>query len=223
MASKVLVVSVVLLFSIAVVGAIPKYVLRSENQDDVNCTDVDYQFNHGNVCTLYQDIIKGSYLIKRYPNATEDFYHDVSQRLTAFCASQCKRIVIARANCHKNTHAVTAINYGTCGKINQEFCYVHHLRGTAADTIVTFFKLTMICPGDSANNGRLYCVEGVCQRNVTQWANYMGCCASSLLRPIFNLTSCGITDTTPCSSGTVAISSSVFIMIAIAIIQMYWM
>ena len=82
----------------------------------------------------------------------------------------------------------------------------------------------MICPGDSANNGRLYCVESACQCNVTQWTNYMGCCAGSLLCPGFtNLTSCGITDTTPCHSGTVAISSSVFIMIAIAIIQMYWM
>ena len=29
--------------------------------------------------------------------------------------------------------------------------------------------------------------EGVCQRNVTQWTNYMGCCAGSLLRPDLNL------------------------------------
>ena len=42
MASKVLVVSVVLLFSIAVVDTIPKYGLQSENQDNINCTDVDY-------------------------------------------------------------------------------------------------------------------------------------------------------------------------------------
>ena len=74
MASIVLVVSVVGAIPIAVVGAIPKYELRSENQDDVNCTDVTYQFNHGNVCILYQDIINNTYLIKRYPNATEDFY-----------------------------------------------------------------------------------------------------------------------------------------------------
>ena len=220
MASKVLVVSVVLLFSIAVVGAIPKYVLRSENQDDVNCTDVNNQFNHGNFCTLYQDIINGTYLLKRYPDATEDFYRYVSQKLTAFCASQCKRLIIAYFNCNNYTYAVSGVNYGTCGKINQEFCYVHHLRGTAADTIVTLDTLWNVCPFNK--NGQ-YCVEGVCQRNVTQWANYMGCCAGSLLRPSFNLTSCGITDTTPCSSGTVVISSSVFIMIAIAIIQMYWM
>ena len=93
MASKVFVASVVLLFSIAVV--------RSENQDDVNCTDVNNQFNHGNVCALYQDIIKHDYLDKRYPDATEDFYRNVSQRLTAFCASQCKRLLIAFYNCQK--------------------------------------------------------------------------------------------------------------------------
>ena len=54
MTSKVLDVSVVLLFSIAVVGAIPKYELRSENKDDVNCTDVDNQIISDNVsmCTL---------------------------------------------------------------------------------------------------------------------------------------------------------------------------
>ena len=218
MVSKVLVVSVVLLFLITLVGAIPKYGLRSENQDDVNCTDVDYQFNHGNFCRPYQDIIDSNYLIKRYPNATEDFYHNVSQQLTAFCASQCKRIFVAYFNCHNNTDAATFLNYGICGKINQEFCYVHHLRGTTAGTIVTYDMLLNICPDISDN---WYCVKGACQRNVTQWANYMGCCAGSLLRPTFNLTSCGITDTTPCSSGTVTISSSVFIMIVIAIIQMY--
>ena len=93
MASKVLVVSVVLLFSIAVVGAIPKYELRSQNQDDVNCTDVNYQFIYGNVCRTYPDILNSDYLLKCYPNANEDFYRNVSQRLTAFCASQCKRIL----------------------------------------------------------------------------------------------------------------------------------
>ena len=51
MTCKVLDVSVVLLFSIAVVGAIPKYELWSENQDDVNCTDVDNQIISDNVCT----------------------------------------------------------------------------------------------------------------------------------------------------------------------------
>ena len=220
MASKVFVVSVVL--SITVVGAIPKYELRSENQDDVNCTDVNNQVDSGSFCTLYQDIVNGNYLDKRYPDATEDFYRDVSQQLTAFCASYCKRLVIAFFNCQNYTHVASAYNYGTCGKINQEFCLVHHLRGTAAGTIVTYDTLTNICPRNS-NTGLDYCVEGVCQRNVTQWVDYMGCCAGSILRPDFNLTSCGITDTTPCPSGTVVISSSVFIMIAIAIIQMYWM
>ena len=220
MTSKELVASLVLLFSIAIVGAIPKYALRSENQDNVNCTDIEN--NSGNVCTLYLDIINGTYLIKRYPSATEDFYRYVSQRLTAFCASQCKRLLIALFNCQNDSDSAALYNYGTCGKINQEFCYVHHLRGTAAGTIVTLNTLWSICPFN-INYDFNYCVEGVCQRNVTQWANYMGCCASSLLRPIFNLTSCSITDTTPCPSGTVAISSSVFIMIAIAIIQMYWM
>ena len=101
MASKVLAVFVVFLFSIAVVGAIPRYELRSENQDDVNCTDVNNQINSGNVCTLYQDIVNRIYLIKRYPNATEDFYRNVSQQLTDFCASQCKRLLIAFYNCQK--------------------------------------------------------------------------------------------------------------------------
>ena len=77
----------------------------------------------------------------------------------------------------------------------------------------------------SSRNIFKYCVaiEGACQHSVTQWADYMGCCASSILGFDFNVISCGITDTAPCSSGTVPISSSVFIMIAIAIIQMYWM
>ena len=225
MASKVFVVSVVLLFSITVVGAIPKYELRSENQDDVNCAYVNQVNSTGdNVCRLYQDIFNSfNYLFKRYPNATEDFYRNVSQQLTAFCASQCKRLIVAYFNCHNNTHVATFYNNGVCGKINQEFCYVHHLRGTAGGTIVTLDTFLHLCPYYSNIDGH-YCVEGVCQRNVTQWENYMGCCASSFLLAFdFNLTSCGITDTTPCPSGTVVISSSVFIMIAIAIIQMYWM
>ena len=220
MASKVLVVSAVLLFSIAVVGAMPKYEMRSQNQDDVNCTEVNYQFIYGKICRPYPDILQVVYLHKRYPNANEDFYRNVSQRLTAFCASQCKRITVAYYNCLNETHVVTAYNYGVCGKINQEFCLVHHLRGTTAGTIVTFGTLVNICPPPSPDAIQ-YCVKGACQRNVTQWANYMGCCASSILRTDFNLTSCGITDTTPCPSGTVTISSSVFIMITVAIIQMY--
>ena len=226
MASKVLVVFVMLLFLIAVVGAIPKFVLRSENQDDINCNDIDNEINSSttyNFCRPYLDIIYSPYLYKRYTNATEDLYRNVSQQLTAFCASQCKHIIVTYFNCHNNIHAATFYNNGVCGKINQEFCYVHHLRGTTAGTIVTLDTLFDVCPYNS-NTESYYCVEGACQRNVTQWTNYMGCCAGSLLHPGFtNLTSCGITDTTPCSSGTVAISSSVFIMIAIAIIQMYGM
>ena len=263
MAFKVFVVSVMLLFSIAVV--------RSENQDHVNCTDVDNQFN-SRFCRIYLEIINYDYLIKRYPNATEDFFRNVSQQLTLFCANQCKPILEAFFKCQNETDRIIGLNYGTCGKINQEFCYVHHLRGTTAGTIVSFNNFRRICPYN-ININRQYCVEGTCQGNVTQWANYMGCCTGPILGYTFNLTSCGITDTTPCfsttprpsttpspsvattpststtpspsvattlspsssvattpspsttpsSSGTVAISSSVFIMIAIAIIQMYWM
>ena len=57
---------------------------------------------------------------------------------------------------------------------------VDHLCGTAAGTIVTYNTLFGICPN---NTNVEYCIKGVCQSNVTQWANYMGCCASSLLRP----------------------------------------
>ena len=107
-----------------------------------------------------------------------------------------------------------------CGKINQEFCYVHYLRGITADTIVTYSTLRRICPENSNTH---YCTEGACQRNMTQFANYMGCCTGPLFGSGFNFTSCGITDTTPCPSGTVAISSSVFIMITMTIMQIYWM
>ena len=204
MASKVLVISVVLLFSIAVVGAIPKYELRSESQDDVNCTDIINRVKSHDFCPLYLDIISANYLYKHYPHATEDFYCNVSQRLTAFCASQCKRIVVAYFNCHDYTAEANFLNYGTCGKINQEFCYVHYLRGTAAGTIVTYNTLRNIC---LYYRNFQYCSGGVCQRNMTQWANYMGCCARSLLRTRFYVGTCGITNTTPCPSGTVAISS----------------
>ena len=99
MASKALVVSVMLLFSIAVVGAVPNYGLRSENQDDINCTESAYQFFNDNFRRSYSDILsEGNYLINHYPNATEDFYHNVSQRLTVFCASQRKRILVAFLN-----------------------------------------------------------------------------------------------------------------------------
>ena len=224
MASKVLVVSVILLFSIAVVGAIPKYGLRSENQDGVNCTDAYYQVQYRNVCGLYRDFISDDYLSKVPSNVTEDLYSRINQQLTALCASRCKSALIAYYKCfYKVYNANTFINYFTCGKINQEYCYVHLLRGTTAGTIVTYETLWNNCPYYNVNSSSQYCVGGVCQRNVIQWVNYMGCCAGSVLHPSFNLTSCGITDTTPCSSGTVAISSSVFIMIAMAIIQMYWM
>ena len=221
MASKVFVVSVVLLFSITVVGAIPKYAyeLRSQNKKDLNCIDAANQLSNGNFCEPYDDILYNNYLLNIYPNANEDFYRNVSQQLTAFCASQCKRIDVTLLNCNNETDFVTYVNDGICGKINQEFCLVHHLRGTTAGTILTANASLISCP----ENNTFYCIEGACQRSVTQWANYMDCCASPILRPYVNLTSCGITDTTPCSSGTVTISSSVFIMIAIAIIQIYWM
>ena len=146
MVSKVFVVSVMLIFSIAVV--------RSENQDGVNCTDVINQFIHGNFCTLYPDIINGTYLSKRYPDATEDFYRNVSQRLTVFCASQCKPILEAFFKCQNETNGIIGLNYGTCGKINQEFCYVHHLRGTTAGTIVSFNIFRRICPNYNRNTNR---------------------------------------------------------------------
>ena len=115
MASKALVVSVVLLFSIAVVGAIPKYGLRSENQDDINCTETEYQFFNGNFCRPYSDILsEGNYLINCYPNATEDFYNNVSQRLTVFCASQCKRILVAFFKGKNETDVIININDGMC-------------------------------------------------------------------------------------------------------------
>ena len=57
------------------------------------------------------------------------------------------------------------------------------------------------CPYNT-NTDLTYCVEGVCQRNVAQWVDYLGCCTGPLFCPDFNLTSCGITDITPCSSVT---------------------
>ena len=220
MASKVLLASFMLLFSVAIVGAIPKYGMRSENQNDVNCTDVTYQFFQGNVCRPFPDILNHKYLTKIYPNATEDFYRNVSQQLTAFCASQCKSILVAFLKCQNETDSITGLDDGTCGKINQQFCYVHHLRGTTAGTIVAFDTLRSICPYNS-NTGINYCLEGTCQENVTQYADYMDCCTGPILGHFFNLTSCDITDITPCSSGTVALSSSVFIMVAMVIIQIY--
>ena len=201
MASKTLVVSFMLSFCIPVVGAIPiaKYGVQSENQDDINCTEAKYQFFSGNFCRPYSDVLQGNALMNHYPDATEDFYHNVSQWLTAFCASQCKRILVAFFKCENETGVISNINNGICGKVNQKYCYVHHLRETAAGTIVTYAMLVNICPYNS-NNNLNYCVEGVCQLYVTQWADYMGCCASPLFRPDFNLTTCGITNTTPCSS-----------------------
>ena len=221
MASKVLVVSVVLLFSIAVVGVIPKYGLRSQNQGDVNCTDLHYQFWHNNACRIYDNFTQDDYVVI----LAEDLYHQINQRLTDFCGSQCKNALVAFSkSCSFDNDTFT--NNFTCGKINQQYCYIHYLRGVTAGTIVTLNTLFRICP----ENRNMYtlkssCTEGACQRNVTQYADYMSCCAGPLLGKYFNLTSCGITDTTstPCSSetSTVAISSSVFIMIAMTIIQMY--
>ena len=225
MASKVLVVSVVLLFSIAVVGVIPKYGLRSENQDDVNCTDLLYQLWHHNICRLYQDFQHDDYVVI----LAEDLYQQINQRLTAFCGSQCKNVLVAydkSCSFDNDTSFGTFTNNFTCGKINQEYCYIHYLRGVTAGRIVTLNTLWYVCP----ENRNMYtlkssCTKGACQRYMTQYAGYMSCCAGPLLDKYFNLTSCGITDTTstPCSSetSTVTISSSVFIMIAIAIIQMY--
>ena len=77
MASKVLVVSVMLLFSVGVVGAVPKYGLRSEKRDDVNCTDVTHQsllwqflqtLSRYNTQRLHDKI---------YPKATKDFFRNV--------------------------------------------------------------------------------------------------------------------------------------------------
>ena len=221
MASKVLVVSIVLLFSIAVVGVIPKYGLRSQNQGDVNCTDLGYQLQHRNVCGLYQDFTQDDYVV----TVTEDLYHQVNQRLTAFCGSQCKNVLVAYGKCDSfRTSFGTFTNNFTCGKINQEYCYIHYLRGVTAGTIVTYSTLWSICP-ENRNTLKRSCTEGTCQRYMTQYADYMSCCAGPLLGYGFNLTSCGITNTTstPCSSETVTIKSSIFVMIAIAIIQMYWM
>ena len=219
MASKVLVVSVVLLFAIAVVGIIPKYGLRSENQDDVNCTEAQ-RFLHCGVCNSGYE--NDNYLSRVYPCITEDLYREINQQLTAFCASQCKSNLVANYKCYNLDTRIAFINDFTCGKINQEYCYIHYLRGVTAGTIVTYSTLWRICP-KNRNTSIYYCTEGACQRNMTQYADYMGCCTGPPFGHGFNLTSCGIANTTVCSSGTVTISSSVFIMIAIAIIQMYWM
>ena len=158
---------------------------------------------------------------------TEDLYHQVNQRLTAFCGSQCKNVLVAyHKSCSFDTSFATFTNNFTCGKINQEHCYIHYLRGVTAGTIVTYRTLWRICP-ENRNTLKSSCTEGACKLYMTQYAGYMSCCAGPLLGYGFNLTSCGITDTTstPCSSktSTVTISSSVFIMIAMTIIQMYWM
>ena len=146
MASKVFVVSVVLLFSVAVVGAIPKYELQSENQDDINCTDVYYQLVYRNVCGLYQDFTSDDYVSKAYSCVTEDLYCQINQQLTAFCASWCKSALVAYSKCYKMYAGITFINGFTCGKINQEFCYVHYLRGTTGGTTVTYGTLFHACP-----------------------------------------------------------------------------
>ena len=222
MVSKVLVVSVVLLFSITVVGAIPKYELRSENQDDVNCTEAQ-RFLYCGVCDFYPNFVTSDdYLSRVYPCITEDLYREINQQLTAFCASQCKSNLVTYYKCNNYNTVVAFYNDFMCGKINQEFCYVHYLRGITAGTIINYNTLWSICPRNS-NTYMRYCTEGACQRNMTQYIDYMGCCTGPLFGHGFNLPSCGIANTTVCSSGTVPISSSVFITIAIAIIQMHWM
>lgn len=74
---------------------------------------------------------------------------------------------LAYYKCQNDPDAISSLNDGICGKINQEFCY-----GTTAGTIITLNTLWNICPYNSITD-KNHCVEGTCQGNVTQYANYL--------------------------------------------------
>ena len=179
--------------------------------EELNCTEISRLAfaDNGTVCN---DVESSLELIAQYfndtvfVNVTDDTYRQLDSAVTEFCNSECKDLYVEFFECFNLTEFVSFYNYGVCGRINQVYCMVHYLEGIATNTIQPITVLQNNCPNNSSSID--YCIDGPCQENVTKFINYMSCCGAPLLVAFFDLNSCNVTNTDPCSSATSLVIAS---------------
>ena len=199
-----------------------------KNFEDLSCAELIHLINNTNVSSICIDVESSIDLIFdglfggtfSAVNVTED---QLNSALNEFCSSECKELFVAYYRCFNDTaYVVSFYNDGICGRINQEYCMVRYLHGITSGAIIPHHIISNGCPYNPHDNYLSYCIDGSCQNNVTQFVDYMECCAVPMLDGYyFNLTTCSITNTDPCPSGVVGFQSSPLfaVLVLAAIIQ----
>ena len=135
-------------------------------------------------------------------------YAQLNQKISSYCSSTCKNTAVQYLQCEKDTNGLSFINNGLCAKINQDYCLVHHVRGTIAQTIppVKTLDSPSICPSQNISGTIiLTCTTGdSCHQKLQSGADYLMCCAGPFFNYFYELSdSCNITASVPCLPVTV--------------------
>lgn len=131
-------------------------------------------------------------------------YVQFNQKISTFCSSQCKNITLQYFQCLNNSEYINFLNDGLCGKLNQEYCLVRHVRGTTSGMISPIGSLENgICPFTDINDETtIHCIGGSsCQQKLQNISDYLSCCFVPLIFGYYdnlNDSSCNITNS--CSS-----------------------
>ena len=201
--------------------------VMKRDYEDLSCAELIHLINNTNVSSICIDVETSFDVIFdglfggtfSAGNVTKD---QLNSALNEFCFSECKELFVAYYRCFNDTaYLVSFFNDGICGRINQEYCMVRYLHGITSGAIIPLAIISIGCP-INYDNYFSYCIDGSCQNNVTQFVDYMECCAVPLLDGYyFNLTTCSITNTDPCPSGVVGFQRSPLfaVLVLAAIIQ----
>ena len=202
--------------------------VRKRAFEDLSCAELIHFVNITNVTSICIEVESSIDIISNVVfgytfspvNVTED---QLNSALNMYCSSECKNLFVAYYSCFNDTaYLVSFYNNGICGRINQEYCVVRYLRGITSGAIIPLHIISNGCPYNPYDNYFSYCIDGSCQNNVTQFVDYMECCAVPLLDVYhFNLTTCHVTNTDPCPSGVIGFKSSPLftVLVLAAIIQ----
>lgn len=107
-------------------------------------------------------------------------YVQFNQEISTFCSSQCKSTTDQYLQCLNDTDYLNFLNKGLCGKLNQEYCLVHHVRGTTSGMISPIGSLDLgICPStENDDDITLICIGGSsCHQKLQKIFDYLSCCA----------------------------------------------
>ena len=141
-------------------------------------------------------------------------YVQFNQKISTYCSSQCKNTADQYFRCLNDSEEISFLNKGLCGKLNQEYCLVHHVRGTTTGIISPIGSLDSgICPSTETDDVKtLHCIGGSsCHQKLQKISDYLSCCTLPLFIGYYKLlndSSCNITNS--CSSGTVSPTITTF-------------